>query len=136
MGDTCNLCSWGFYKNNSGSHAALFDNCTECSPGWTTLNLGSISNDNCSVRKCFILIATISLASSHRQHCIDTDAQCKLALRHLLRATGQFVQYKSTVSSPNLFRPRFLKMNNSQHNFFLTTKFERKFDLLSDMQVV
>ena len=54
MGDTCKMCSWGFYKNNSGSHAALFDNCTECSAGWTTLSLGSTSSDNCSIRKCFL----------------------------------------------------------------------------------
>ena len=56
MGETCNLCSFGFYKNNSGSHAALFDNCTECSSGWTTLRMGSTSSDNCSVRKYFLLV--------------------------------------------------------------------------------
>ena len=95
MGDTCKMCSWGFYKNNSGSHAALFDNCTECATGWTTLSLGSISSDNCSIRKCFL------------------PGRIKDLLRATLHSTDQGIVHKI------LFYAYIVCGNKFRNNFFL-----------------
>ena len=50
---TCTLCAKGYYKDNSVNPNAQFGECTKCNVDYTTAGSGSISADNCSIRKTF-----------------------------------------------------------------------------------
>ena len=50
---TCTSCARGYYKDNSVNPNAQFGECTKCNADYTTVGPGSISADNCSIRKTF-----------------------------------------------------------------------------------
>ena len=47
--NTCRPCMHGYYKSNTGNHAAKFGNCIACPAGKATPGSGSVSEDECIV---------------------------------------------------------------------------------------
>ena len=62
VGDVCEDCAIGFYKDNTLSEIGRFSQCTQCPDGFVTPAVGSDMESDCTVRKwLFCLLCFLSI---------------------------------------------------------------------------